>query len=430
MTLAFILTLIATVFMVLVRVPVGLAFMAGGMWYLLLSGRDMGLATEQIMNGSYSNFVILAVPMFIFMSRVASAGTFMQRLVDFSLALVGSWRGGLAHVNVLASVILSGMSGSAVADAAGSGRLQIEMMTIRKHYSEAYAAAITASSAVIGPIIPPSIPMILYALVSGTSLGALFLGGIVPGLLMSGLLMLAVWYTATIKNFPVDAKLSLAEIGRMTVKSILPLLMPVILLGGIYTGVFTPTEAAGVAGVYVLILTGLIYRELSWGGVYQTFAGALRDSTVTMTIVTGSLLLNYVLTVERIPDLVLGFLGGLNLGPVALLLVINLIFLVLGMFLDSSVLLLVAIPLVFPVIAAAGIDPVHFGVVIVLNIMIGLITPPFGVLLFIVKGFVSASFAEIVKEDWPFLIVLLITLFLITLVPDLVLWLPRTAMGR
>ncbi|HWG85237.1 MAG TPA: TRAP transporter large permease [Deinococcales bacterium] len=430
MSPAFIVIVLATLFMVLVRIPVGLAFMAGGMWYLLLSGRDMGLAAEQIMNGSYSNFVILAVPMFIFMSRVASAGTFMQRLVDFSLALVGSWRGGLAHVNVLASVILSGMSGSAIADAAGSGRLQIEMMTIRKHYSEAYAAAITASSAVIGPIIPPSIPMILYALVSGTSLGALFLGGLIPGLFMSGMLMLAVWYTANVKKLPVDAKLSLREIGRTTVKSILPILMPVILLGGIYSGIFTPTEAAGVAAVYVLILTGLIYRELNWAGVYGTFASALRDSTVTMTVVAGSLLLNYVLTVERIPNLVLDSLGSLELGRVGLLLLINLLFLLLGMFLDSSVLLLVAVPLVFPVVAAAGIDPVHFGVVIVLNIMIGLITPPFGVLLFIVKGFVKAPIGEIIREDWPFLIVLLASLLLLVLVPDIVTWLPRIAMGR
>lgn len=430
MSLSLIVTLVLAVYMILTRIPVGLAFMAAGMWYLVLTGRDLGLASEQILNGLYSNFVILAVPMFIFASRVASAGTLMQKLIDLCLALVGRFRGGLAHVNVLASLILSGMSGSAVADAAGSGRLQIEVMTVRKHYSEAYAAAITASSAVIGPIIPPSIPMILYALVSGTSLGALFLGGVVPGLLITVALMVAVWYTATRKNFPVDERLDLAQIWQAARASFLPMLTPVILLGGIYSGVFTPTEAAGVAATYALLLTGLIYRELTFGSLYRIFADSLRDATVVMTIVAGSLMLNYVMTIERVPDLLLGFFSTLDLTPVLMLMLINVVFLVLGMFLDTSILLLVAVPLIFPVVRTAGIDPVHFGVVIVLNIMIGLITPPFGVLLFIVKGFVNATMAEIIREDWPFLIVLVISLFIVSLFSELVLWLPRQAMGN
>lgn len=430
MSLAFVLMLLLLLFFLVAGLPIGISFIAAGMGYLIFSGRDLGLAAEQILNGLYTNFVILAVPMFIFASRVAGEGSMMDRLMSFATGLVGRWRGGMAHVNILVSLIFSGMSGSAVADAAGSGRLQIEVMTRHKHYSEAYAAAITASSAVIGPIVPPSIPMVLYALVSGASLGALFLGGVVPGLLMSGLLMMGVWYTAQRKNLPVDERRSLSELFQSFRAAFLPLLTPVILLGGIYSGIFTPTEAAGVAAVYMLLLGGLIYRELSWGGIYRLLQESLRDSTVVLTIIAGSLLLNYIITIERLPDRLLGFLGGLELPPLGFLLLVNLVFLILGMFLDASALLLVAVPLVLPLVKSLGIDLVYFGVLIVVNIMIGLITPPYGVLLFIVKGFVSASLLEIIQEDWPFLGLLLFGLLLLVLFPGLVMWLPQWVMGR
>ena len=375
----------------------------------------------------YNNFVTLAVPMFIFASRVASAGSLMDRLVDISTSLVGWMRGGMAHVNVFASLILSGMSGSAVADAAGSGRLQIEMMTRRRHYSEAYAAAITASSAVIGPIIPPSIPMVLYALVSNTSVGALFLGGVIPGILMTLGLMGAVTYTANRKKLPVDERRSLPQIWQSFLRGFLSLLTPAILLSGLYTGAFTPTEAAG---AYARLLTWVVYREIGGRDIYRIFLESLRDSTVTMSLLAGSFVLNYVITLERIPSLLLQVFDNFDLSATALLLLINLIFLILGMFLDASVLLLVAVPLVFPIVQAAGINPIHFGVVIVLNIMIGLVTPPVGVLLFIVKGFVKASLTEIVRENAPFLIVLILMLLLLVLFPDLVLWLPQQVMNR
>ncbi len=430
MSLAFLIMLALIVFFFLAGLPIGISLIAGSIWYLIFTGSDLGLAAEQISNGLYTNFVILAVPMFIFASRVASAGSLMDRLVDFAASVVGWWRGGLAHVNVLASLILSGMSGSAVADAAGIGRLQIEMMTRRRHYTEAYSAAITATSAVIGPIIPPSIPMVLYALVSEASLGALFLGGVFPGLLMASALMVAVWYTATRKGFPVDQRLTFRGFITSFARAFLPLLTPVILLGGIYSGAFTPTEAAGVASAYALALTGLLYRELSLKEVYTIFLDSLRDSTAVLIIVVGSFLLNYIITIERIPQLLLAFLTNLQLSPLALLLLINAVFLLLGMFLDASVLLLVAIPLVLPLIKSMGIDLVYFGVVIVLNIMIGLVTPPFGVLLFIVKGLVTAPMTEIIRESLPFLVVLLACLLLIIFFPGLVLWLPREVLGR
>lgn len=417
-------------FFLIAGLPIGLSFISAGMLYLLFTGQDTGLAAEQILNGMYNNFVTLAVPMFIFASRVASAGSLMDRLVDISTSLVGWMRGGMAHVNVFASLILSGMSGSAVADAAGSGRLQIEMMTKRRHYSEAYAAAITASSAVIGPIIPPSIPMVLYALVSNTSVGALFLGGVIPGILMTLGLMGAVTYTANRKQLPVDERRSLPQIWQSFLRGFLSLLTPAILLFGLYTGAFTPTEAAGIAAAYALLLTWVVYREIGGHDIYRIFLESLRDSTVTMSLLAGSFVLNYVITLEQIPSLLLRVFDNFDLSATALLLLINLLFLILGMFLDASVLLLVAVPLVFPIVQAAGINPIHFGVVIVLNIMIGLVTPPVGVLLFIVKGFVKASLTEIVRENAPFLIVLILVLLLIVLIPDLVLWLPQQVMNR
>lgn len=417
-------------FFLIAGLPIGLSFISAGMLYLLFTGQDTGLAAEQILNGMYNNFVTLAVPMFIFASRVASAGSLMDRLVDISTSLVGWMRGGMAHVNVFASLILSGMSGSAVADAAGSGRLQIEMMTKRRHYSEAYAAAITASSAVIGPIIPPSIPMVLYALVSNTSVGALFLGGVIPGILMTLGLMGAVTYTANRKQLPVDERRSLPQIWQSFLRGFLSLLTPAILLFGLYTGAFTPTEAAGIAAAYALLLTWVVYREIGGRDIYRIFLESLRDSTVTMSLLAGSFVLNYVITLEQIPSLLLRAFDNFDLSANALLLLINLLFLILGMFLDASVLLLVAVPLVFPIVQAAGINPIHFGVVIVLNIMIGLVTPPVGVLLFIVKGFVKASLTEIVRENAPFLIVLILVLLLIVLIPDLVLWLPQQVMNR
>lgn len=430
MSLAFLVMLALIVFFFLAGLPIGIGLIAGSIWYLILTGNDLGLAAEQISNGLYTNFVILAVPMFIFASRVASAGSLMDRLVDFAASVVGWWQGGLAHVNVMASLILSGMSGSAVADAAGIGRLQIEMMTRRRHYTEAYSAAITATSAVIGPIIPPSIPMVLYALVSDASLGALFLGGVLPGLIMAGALMLAVWFTAKRKGFPVDEPFTLRRFFQTMTRAFLPLLTPVILLGGIYSGAFTPTEAAGVASAYALALTGLVYRELSLKDVYTIFLDSLRDSTAVLMIVVGSFLLNYIITIERIPQLLLAFLSGLNLSPLGFTLLINAVFLVLGMFLDASVLLLVAVPLVLPLVKAVGINLVYFGVVIVLNIMIGLVTPPFGVLLFIVKGLVTAPMTEIIRESLPFLVVLVVSLLLVVFFPQLVLWLPREVLWR
>jgi tripartite ATP-independent transporter DctM subunit len=424
---AFLLMLGVFVGIALLRGPIGLAMIAGGIAYLGATGQDMGLAAEQILNSLFGSFVLIAVPMFIFAANVMNAGSLSERIYALAHALMGRFRGGLAHVNVLASVIFSGMSGSAIADAVGPGMVEIEMMCKDNRYSRPFAVAVSAASATIGPIIPPSIPMVLYALVSGASVGALFLGGVVPGLLMAASMMLVIIWIARRRNFPVEAPVPWRDIPRIFVRTLLPLLMPAVLLGGIYSGVFTPTEAAAVAALYALVLALLVYRALDWKGLASVLAESARSTAVVGIIICGAFVFNYVLATEQIPAHVAEWFTSLALGPLGFLLVVNLVFLVLGCLLDTTTLLLVLVPLLLPVARAVGVDLVHFGVVIIVNMMIGLLTPPYGVLLFVLSGLAGTPVKEIVRELVPFILALIAVLFLITFVPSLVLALPELA---
>ena len=408
-----------------IGMPIAFAMLIAGIAYLFAAGHDVGLAAEQILNGLYSSFVLLAVPLFILAAAVMNAGTISERLLAFCLALVGRLRGGLAHVNVVASVIFSGMSGSAIADAAGIGKVIIDMMRQGDRYTPGFAAAITAASATIGPIIPPSIPMVLYALVSDTSVGYLFLGGVVPGLIMALALMAMVAVIAQRRKFPVEARVPLAELPARTLRAFPALLLPVILLGGIYGGAMTPTEAAAVAAAYALLLAGLGYRALGVADLVRVFVESARSSAIVALIIGGAFVLNYVIASEQIPNALAAWLSGLDLPPLAFLLLVNLLFLLFGCFLDATVMLLVLVPLVIPTLRALGIDLVHFGVVIVVNIMIGLITPPYGVLLFVINSLTGISLREMIAEIWPFLGALLVALLVMILFPETVLWLPR-----
>ena len=400
---------------------------AGGIVYLGASGRDMGLAAEQVLNSLFGSFVLIAVPMFIFAANVMNAGALSERIYALAHALMGRFRGGLAHVNVLASVIFSGMSGSAVADAIGPGMVEIEMMSKGGRYPRAFAVAVSAASATIGPIIPPSIPMVLYALVSGTSVGALFIGGIVPGLLMALAMMLVIVWVSRRRNFPMEAPVPWREIPRIFLRTLLPLLMPVVLLGGIYSGMFTPTEAAAVAALYALVLALFVYRALDWKGLVAVLGESARASAVVGVIVCGAFIVNYALATEQIPGRIATWFAALHLSAAGFLLVVNLVFLALGCFFDITTLLLVLVPLLVPVAMGLGVDLVHFGVVIVFNMMIGMLTPPYGVLLFVLGGLADTPVKDIVRELLPFIAALLVVLFLITFVPALVLTLPALA---
>ena len=427
MSIAFWLMLGVFIGIALLRGPIGLAMIAGGIAYLGASGQDMGLAAEQILNSLFGSFVLIAVPMFIFAANVMNAGTITERIFAFAHALMGRFRGGLAHVNVLVSVIFSGMSGSAIADAVGPGMVEIEMMSKGGRYPKAFAVAVSAASATIGPIIPPSIPMLLYALVSGASVGALFLGGVVPGLLLAAAMSLVIVWVARRRRFPTEASIPWSAFPRILARSALPVLMPVVLLGGMYSGVFTATEAAAVAALYALVLALFVYRALNFKGLVSILAQSTRATAVVGIIICGAFLFNYALATEQIPLRVADWFSALNLGPLGFLIVVNIVFLVLGCLLDTTCLLLVLVPLLVPVAKALGLDLVHFGVVIVVNMMIGLLTPPYGVLLIIYSGLTGTPVKAIVRELIPFILALVAVLWLITLAPSLVLALPRLA---
>ncbi|MCZ4291955.1 TRAP transporter large permease [Hoeflea alexandrii] len=425
MTVPFALCLLTLFFLAGIGLPVAYSILISAFVYLGVNGQGVGIAGKVLMDGLYQSFILLAVPLFIVAANIMNAGTISERLLQFCVAAVGRFRGGLGHVNIVASLIFSGMSGSAVADAAGIGKIIIGMMTKSGHYTRGYAAAITAASATIGPIIPPSIPMVLYALVSNTSIGYLFLGGIVPGLLMGAVLMVMNTIISTRRQFAIEEPVPLRDLPRHTANAFPALLMPAILLYGIYGGVTTPTEAAAVAAAYALLLAGLFYRALSLRALYGILVESARSSAAVGLVIGGALILNYVVASENIPNLVAQSLVGLDVSPLTFLIGVNILFLLLGCVLDATTIILVIIPLFLPACSELGIDLVHFGVVAVVNCMIGLITPPYGILLFVINAVTRIPLREIIGEIWAFLAVLILALAALILFPGIVLWLPR-----
>ena len=410
----------------LLRMPIGFSMLVSGFAYLLVKRQDLGLVAEQVGNGLYNSYVLLAVPLFVFAANIMNAGTVSERIFDFCRILVGRMRGGLAQVDILVSVIFSGMSGSAIADAAGPGLVTIKQMLKKPEYSRGFAGAVVVASATLGPIIPPSIPMVIYALVSGASVGALFLGGVVPGALMALLMMGVVQVIAVKRNMPREAPVPRNEWPGILFRGALPLSMPIVLLGGIYSGAFTPTEAAAVAALHALILAAVVYRALTWRSFWGVVMESTRGSAVITLILAGSFILNYAFTAEGVPQGMASWVESLHLSQLHFLLLVNVMFLVLGCFLDVSVLLLVFVPMLLPAAKLLGVDLVHFGVLVVLNMMIGLIHPPFGMLLFVTKALTGIPIGEMMREGWPFLLMLLALLFAMTCFPQIVLWLPHT----
>lgn len=427
LTSPFSLALGAILALSLLGVPVGQAMIGGSVLYLYMKGMDMGTVAEQLLNGTYSSFLLLAIPLFILAATIMGSGSVLDRLMKFCNALVGHFPGGLAQVNVLQSVVFASMSGSALADAAGSGKLMQVMMTKDNRYTPGFAAALTAASSVLGPILPPSIPLVLYALVSGTSIGYLFIAGVLPGLLLGVVQMGLVHYLAKKRHFPVEPRVPLRELPRITREAFPALMLPVVLLGCLYTGITTPTEAAGLAAAYALVISALLYRSIGWKDLYDALLSSARISISIGMLIAGALVFNYVITVENIPATLSGMLSTFNLSPLGFLLLVNLILLLLGCFLEGSTIILVILPVLLPTAVALGVDPVHFGVVAVLNIMIGLVTPPYGLLLFMMTKIADISLGELVREMVPFLAVMIGALAIVTLWPDMVLFLPRLA---
>jgi C4-dicarboxylate transporter DctM subunit len=426
-TSPFSLALATIVALSVLGVPVGQAMIGGSILYLWLKGMDMGSAAEQLLNSTYSSYLLLAIPLFILAASFMSTGSVLDRLLRFCNAIVGRFPGGLAQVNVLQSIVFASMSGSALADAAGSGKLMQAMMTREGKYTPAFAGALTAVSAVIGPILPPSIPLVLYALISGTSIGYLFLAGVLPGLLLAAVQMALIYVQAKRHQFPLEPAVPMRELPRITREALPALMLPIILLGCLYSGITTPTEAAGLAAAYALLVSTVLYRSLGWREVADSLLSSARTSISIGMLIAGALVFNYVITSENIPASLSGVLRTLDMSPLAFLLAVNLLLLVLGAFLEGSTIILVILPVLLPTAVALGIDPVHFGVVAVLNIMIGLITPPYGLLLFMMTKIANVSLYELVREVVPFLVVMIGALVVITLWPDFVLFVPRLA---
>ncbi len=408
--------------------PIAFGMFISSVFYLLISDIDLSTVMDVMVIQFENQFVLLAVPLFIFTAKVMNASRLTDRLFDFAKVLVGPLRGGLGHVNIVASIIFAGMSGSEIADVAGLGAVEIKAMK-DAGYDGPFACAVTCASATIGPIIPPSIPMVIYSMLSGASVGYLFLGGVIPGFILGGVLMVLVFILSVKRRYPAENWVSWREFLRVFLKSFLIILAPVILLGGIYGGVFTPTEAAGVVGVYVLILSLVVYRTLGIKAVHKVFIETVVSTGFISFIVASAFIFGYVVAREEIPALITS--GFINLGLMksqwTVLLSLNVLFLILGCFIDVSAILLIVVPIVLPLVEAAGIDLVHFGVVTVFNLMIALDTPPFGETAFITSAISGTPLTDVFKEMIIFIAFELIALFTVTYLPETVLWIPRLA---
>ena len=371
-----------------------------------------------------NSFPLVAAPFFIFMAGVMNFSGVTTRIFQFAGVLVGWLPGGLAHANIVASVIFAGMSGSAVADAGGLGTLEIKAMR-DAGYQVPFAAAVTAASSTIGPILPPSLPMVIYGVIAETSIGGLFLGAVVPGLLMALALMVRVYLVAEKEQIPRHPFPGFIEMWRSFKEAFWALLTPVILLWGILSGVFTPTEAAVVAAAYALVVGGLVYRDFTLEELPRVITDTVHTTGVVMALVMTAVLMAWTLSAARVPQTIGFYLASLAESPLTFLLITNLLLLLVGLFMEAIAAMLILVPILVPAAMTVGIDPLQFGVIFVLNLMIGTITPPVGIVLFVTAKIAEISFEEVAKATLPFLLPLIIVLLLITFFPPLTTWLPR-----
>jgi tripartite ATP-independent transporter DctM subunit len=431
------LALMFVVFVLLLAVGLELWYAMGlaSMLYLVLLSFfgaipiPLTLIPQQLMAG-VDSFPLLAVPMFILAGELMTRGGVTQRLVQFSSVLVGHVKGGLAQVSVVANVIMAGMSGSAAADLAATGSLLIPGM-VKRGYPPDFASAVIASASTIGPVIPPSLPMVIIGSLVSVSVGQLFMGGVVPGLIMGIAMMVVVYRFAHRRNLPVEPRATRRVFFYALWDGALALFMPAIVLGSIVLGIATPTEAAVVAVVYAFILGMFVYREIKWSELPEIFTSVALTSAAVMVTVAAAQLFGWITAAEGLGNAIGAWLASLTSSPYVILLIINLVLLVLGMFMEPIPIMLLTVPILFPVVTKLGIDPVHFGVVVTLNLMIGCLTPPVGLNLCLASAISGVPVMRVARAAAPFIVVLLVVLALITYVPQLVLWLPHlTQAGR
>ena len=409
--------------LLLLRVPIAFALGIVSLGFLTAKGEVL-LAVSQRMSAAADSFPLLAIPFYILMGKLVNESGVTQRIFGFAQALVGHIRGGLAHVTVLNSMIFAGMSGAAVADVAGMGAIQIKAMT-DNGYDTDFSAAVTAAASTIAPIIPPSISMVVYGVLASTSIGALFLGGFIPGVLM-GVFMMAYSYVVAIRRgYPLQRRVGLRQLVRTFRESLLGLLTPTILLGGIALGIFTPTEAAVVAVFYTFGLGVLVYRRLNVGDLVRILRETVETTAVVTFVMTTASLFAWIMAREQVPQRLAALVLSVTDSPAAVLLFINILGLILGCFFDGISILVIVVPIFLPILDHLGIDRIHFGVLFVLNTVVGLITPPVGVVLYATVEVAKISFERVVRATLPFLWPMLAALIVVTYVPWVVLVIPH-----
>lgn len=409
--------------LVIVNTPLafslGIAAFAG----LLISNVPLLIMPQRIVSGMDS-FLLLAIPLFILVGNISNTGGITERIFNFANSIVGHIKGGLGHVNVVASMIFAGMSGSSGADTAGLGRMEFESM-VKAGYDKDFSLGITCASALIGPIIPPSIAFVIYGMLSDTSIGALFIGGIVPGLLLGFILMIQVYFIAVKRKYFYTKKLSLKNIFNSFKDAFLSLLTPVIILGGIFSGIFSPTEAAGVAALYSIILSVFIYKEVNIKQLFNILKKTMESTALIFMIIAMATIFGWVLTTYQIPQKAAYTLLAISDNPLAILLIINIFMIFIGLFMEPTAAMIILVPIFMPLILKLGINPIHFGVLLTLNLMLGNLTPPVGINLYIAADIVKWPIPKVIKAVVPFYLSILIALFLIIFFPEIVLFLPN-----
>ena len=419
------LVLIAGFLLLLVAgVPVAISLAGSSLIYVMVEGVQPHLVVLHRMIGGIDSFPLLAIPFFIMAGSLMNSAGITNRIYDFALALVGWLKGGLGHVNVVGSVIFAGMSGTAVADAGGLGNIEIRAM--RDHgYSVDFAVGVTGASSTIGPIIPPSLPFVIYGVMANASIGKLFAAGVIPGLVMAVTMMIMVTYYAHTRGWHRDATFSIVKLWTTLRKAFLPLLTPVILVGGMTTGVFTPTEAAIAATAYALFLGLLVYRTLSFRKLAKVSLETAETTAIILLIVAGASIFGYLVTLTKVTDHVAALVLSITEEPWIIMLLVNVFLLIVGCFMETIAAITILVPVLLPLMDTIGVDPVHFGLIMVLNLMIGLLTPPVGMVLYILARVAGISFERATKACLPFLIPLLVSLALVTYWPSMVMFLPN-----
>ena len=412
--------------LILINIPVAFTLLIISCIYILLNDLPL-VVVSHILTSSTDSFILTAIPLFILAANFMQRGDITDRIIAFCKDLVGHLSGGLAHVNVLASMIFSGMSGSALADAGGLGIVEVQMMR-DGGYDDEFTAAITAASSTIGPIVPPSIPLILYGALARESVGKLFLGGAIPGILVGVGLMIQAYILAKKRNYPISPRAGFKQVVYHCGKVFFPMLTPVIILGGIAIGYFTPTEAAAVAAIYAFILGKFVYRVMTWTDVLKALLDTAILTGVVVFIMAMAGLWSWMITNEEIAKMAVDFLTSVSENPYIMLFMLNIILLGLGMFIEPLAIMIMVIPVLLPILHAYHISSLHYGVVMTLALMIGLITPPFGECLFLLSAITGIPVSRVAKATAPYLVCMLAVLFIITYIPGIVLWLPNLLM--